>query len=35
VETWAGGVFEVEFADTNGVAYAFAALRADQVMVLQ
>ncbi len=35
VETWAEGVFEVEFADMNGAAYAFAALRAEQLMVLQ
>jgi hypothetical protein len=35
VEVWEDGVFEVEFADTDGVAYAFAALRAEQLLVLQ
>jgi hypothetical protein len=35
VETWADDVFEVEFADMDGIAYAFAALRAEQLMVLQ
>ena len=35
VETWDEGVFEVEFADTDGITYAFAALRAEQLMVLQ
>jgi len=34
VETWAPGVFEVEFADDEGRAYAMVALRADQVMRL-
>lgn len=30
----ADGVFEVEFSDDNGVAYALLALREDQLMVL-
>lgn len=34
VEIWQPGVFEVEFADTNGVAYAMIALRAEQLMEL-
>ncbi len=34
VEEWEPGVYEVEFADTNGVAYAMVALRADQLMAL-
>ena len=34
VEEWEPGVFEVEFADPNGVTYAMVALRADQLMVL-
>ena len=34
VEEWEPGVFEVEFADTNGVTYAMVALRADQLMTL-
>ena len=34
VETWKPGVYEVEFADTNGVPYAMVALRADQLMTL-
>ena len=34
VEEWQPGVFEVEFADTNGVTYAMVALRADQLMTL-
>jgi len=34
VETWAPGVFKVEFADDEGRAYAMVALRADQVMRL-
>ena len=34
VEEWEPGVFEVEFADTNGVTYATVALRADQLMTL-
>lgn len=34
VEEWEPGVFEVEFADTHGVAYAMVALRAGQIMLL-
>ena len=34
VEEWKDGVFEVEFSDNAGNAYAFAALRPDQVMKL-
>jgi hypothetical protein len=34
VEQWKDGVFEVEFSDNSGKAYAFAALRPDQVMKL-
>ena len=34
VETLASGVFEVEFNDNEGRAYATLALRADQVIVL-
>jgi hypothetical protein len=34
VETWAPGVYEVEFCDDNGRAYAMVALRADQLMRL-
>ncbi len=34
VEQWKDGVFEVEFSDDSGKAYAFAALRPDQVMKL-
>lgn len=34
VEEWEPGVYEVEFADTNGVTYAMVALRADQLMTL-
>jgi hypothetical protein len=34
VEEWEPGVYEVEFADPNGVAYAMVALRAEQVMTL-
>lgn len=34
VDEWTPGVFEVEFADTNGIAYAMVALRADQLMTL-
>lgn len=32
VEEWKDGVFEVEFIDDSGKAYAFAALRPDQLM---
>lgn len=34
VEMLDEGVFEVEFSDTEGHAYAMLALRADQLMVL-
>ena len=34
VEVLAPGVFEVEFSDDSGAAYAFAALRAEQLMPL-
>jgi hypothetical protein len=34
VEQWADGVFEVEFSDDSGKAYAFAALSAQQLMKL-
>lgn len=34
VEAWKDGVFEVEFSDNSGKAYAFAALRPDQLMKL-
>jgi hypothetical protein len=34
VDMWQPNVYEVEFADTNGVPYAMVALRVDQVMML-
>ena len=34
VARWKDGVFEVEFSDNSGKAYAFAALRPDQLMKL-
>jgi hypothetical protein len=34
VEQWADGVFEVEFSDDTGVAYAFAAVPAEKLMKL-
>jgi hypothetical protein len=34
VEPWKDGVFEVEFSDNTGKAYAFAALRPEQMMKL-
>jgi hypothetical protein len=34
VEQWKDGVFEVEFSDNTGKAYAFAALRPEQMMKL-
>ena len=34
VEEWAPGVYEVEFSDNEGRAYAMAALRVDQLLVL-
>jgi hypothetical protein len=35
VEQWKEGVFEVEFSDQSGKAYAFAALRPEQLMKLR
>ena len=34
VETWEPGVYEVEFADTDGITYATVALRAEDLMTL-
>jgi hypothetical protein len=34
VEQWKDGVFEVEFSDNTGKAYAFAAIRPEQMMKL-
>jgi len=34
VERWATGAYEVEFSGPNGEAYAFVALRDDQLMQL-
>jgi len=34
VEVWEPGVYEVEFADTNGISYAMVAIRAENLMVL-
>ena len=34
VEQWKDGVFEVEFSDNCGKAYAFVALRPEQIMKL-
>jgi len=34
VEEWEPQVYEVEFADPQGVTYAMVALRADQLMTL-
>ena len=34
VEKWTEGVFEVEFSDDSGKAYAFASLRPEQIMKL-
>lgn len=34
VEQWRDDVFEVEFSDDSGKAYAFAALRPEQMMKL-
>jgi hypothetical protein len=34
VDRWKDGVFEVEFSDDAGEAYAFAALRDDQLLLL-
>jgi len=35
VEKWKDDVFEVEFSDDTGKAYAFADLRPDQIMKLR
>lgn len=34
IEKWDGGVFEVEFSDDTGVAYAFVAVPANKLMKL-
>ncbi|MDX6443572.1 MAG: hypothetical protein QOH71_646 [Blastocatellia bacterium] len=34
VERWQDGAYEVEFSDDSGEAYAFAALRPEQLMKL-
>jgi hypothetical protein len=34
VDRWKDGAYEVEFSDDSGEAYAFAALRADQLLPL-
>lgn len=34
VDAWAEGVYEVEFSDDTGRAYAFAAVRTSQMMKL-
>jgi hypothetical protein len=34
VESWGDGVFEVEFSDDTGKAYAFAAVPAEKLMKL-
>jgi hypothetical protein len=34
VEIWENDIYEVEFADTNGIPYAMVALPASQLMVL-
>lgn len=34
VESWAPGVYEVEFCDDSGKAYAMVALKAEQLMRL-
>jgi len=34
VGIWEAGVYEVEFADTNGVAYAMVAVPEENLMVL-
>jgi hypothetical protein len=35
LETWAPGVYEVEFCDDNGKAYAMVALKAEQLLRLR
>lgn len=34
VDAWKDGAFEVEFSNDSGETYAFAALRAEQLMTL-
>jgi len=34
VENWTSGVYEVEFADVNGITYAMVALKSEQLMTL-
>ncbi len=34
VETWAPGVYEVEFSDKDGRTYAMVALKRNQLMIL-
>jgi uncharacterized protein DUF4926 len=34
VESWAPGIYEVEFSDDNGRTYAMVAVRAEQLMRL-
>lgn len=34
VESWAPGVWEVEFSDVHGKAYAMVALKTEQLMLL-
>jgi hypothetical protein len=34
VEQWADGIFEIEFSDDSGEAYAFAAVPAEKLMKL-
>jgi hypothetical protein len=34
VESWAPGVYEVEFSDDNGRTYAMVALKADELLRL-
>jgi hypothetical protein len=34
VERWKDGAYEIEFSDDSGEAYAFAALRPEQLMKL-
>ncbi|MDQ3134360.1 MAG: DUF4926 domain-containing protein [Acidobacteriota bacterium] len=34
VERWKDGAYEVEFSDDTGEAYAFVALRSEQLMIL-
>ncbi len=34
VDMWEPGVYEVEFSDTDGITYAMAALRSEDLMIL-